>query len=164
VPRTEDSKFCQYCGKTYARKESRIRHEMSCSDNPDRVTPPASLNSKHRLVADPTQVPILNDGVKPYDALVAEDAPKLPRIDVHSPTIYRNERFCRYPECAHTERYIKMSLLRNHYKTRHNVVVPKLSTKVSRVVEAEHERGLHWLSACVFRDKIEGDPPAVSSF
>lgn len=157
----KDSKTCRYCGNIYTREESRVRHEKSCSDNPDRE---ASASHKRRQVPHPTQVPILSGGVKPYDALTEEEAPGLPRINVGSPTFYRGERFCRYPECEYTTRHPKMSALRLHYKNRHGgFKFPKFSTTVSRAVEAEHQRGLHWLSTCVFRGKIEGHPPAVSS-
>ncbi|KAJ5160283.1 uncharacterized protein N7482_007287 [Penicillium canariense] len=160
------SKTCRYCGKTYARKDTSVRHEKTCSSNPDREAPSANQPiSKRRRTVDPTQVPILSGGaVKSYEALTEEEAPGLPRINIDSPTFYRGERFCRYPGCEFTTRHAKPSALRLHYKNRHRgFMFPIFSTTVAKAIEAEHEQGLFWLSTCVFRGKVEGNPPVVSS-
>ncbi|OKP12664.1 hypothetical protein PENSUB_1757 [Penicillium subrubescens] len=62
-----ESKKCRYCGKTYARKYSRDRHEKTCLDNPDHETRPKGQPfaiSKRRETTDPQSVPMIHAGVK----------------------------------------------------------------------------------------------------
>ncbi|KAJ5174194.1 uncharacterized protein N7482_000071 [Penicillium canariense] len=165
IARDIRARTCGFCGKLLARIDTRSRHEKICSDNPDRETGPSQSKptSRYRRPVDPTTVPVVQGAVKEYRLLDVDEVLRLPRIDPDAPVIYRGERFCRYPGCQYTRGIERQTHLRRHYDKDHQLVLPTLRTSVSKAVQDQHDRGLQWLSRCVYLGRVDGEPPSVGS-
>jgi hypothetical protein len=100
---SEEEKTCRYCGKIFARKDVRVRHEdRLCSLKPGYVRPPPRTLKRPLPSASGS-----TNGFVPY-AEIQQHSDEWPAIDAENPLIYRGEVFCRWSGC---QRKVSMKFL-----------------------------------------------------